>query len=75
VLVLQTGVYSTLDQLYADLNLVFENAKQYNADESVIYKVTSHSKHRRLIGADAAFLYFDTLICNLLLITLKHNLI
>ena len=25
----------------ADLNLVFENAKKYNADESNIYKVNS----------------------------------
>jgi hypothetical protein len=37
--VLQTGGYAGLDDLYADLNLVFENAKRYNADESIIFKV------------------------------------
>ncbi|XP_053378046.1 protein polybromo-1-like isoform X6 [Mercenaria mercenaria] len=35
---LKTGGYAGLDDLYADLNLVFENAKRYNADESIIFK-------------------------------------
>ncbi|XP_069101019.1 protein polybromo-1-like isoform X15 [Argopecten irradians] len=30
--------YRSLDKLTADINLVFENAKQYNADESKIYQ-------------------------------------
>ena len=37
---LQKRLYVDLDEIAADLNLVFENAKKYNADESNIYKVT-----------------------------------
>ena len=36
----QKRLYVDLDEIAADLNLVFENAKKYNADESNIYKVT-----------------------------------
>lgn len=36
----QTGYYTGLDHLAQDLNLVFENAKRYNADESIIYRVS-----------------------------------
>ncbi|XP_052781676.1 protein polybromo-1-like isoform X8 [Mya arenaria] len=35
---IKSGYYNSLDQLYTELNLVFENAKQYNADESIIFK-------------------------------------
>ena len=35
----QNGRYQELDELAEDLNLVFENAKQYNLEESKIYKV------------------------------------
>jgi len=35
----QNDRYSDLDALAADLNLLFDNAKQYNREESKIYKV------------------------------------
>ena len=35
----QKRLYVDLDEIATDLNLVFENAKKYNADESNIYKV------------------------------------
>lgn len=38
---LQNGRYSTLEEVGTDLELMFENAKRYNMDESKIYKVRS----------------------------------
>lgn len=35
---LKNHEYETLDQLEADLNLMFENAKRYNVPNSAIYK-------------------------------------
>lgn len=36
----QSGQYTDLDHLAGDLDLVFENAKRYNMDESKLYKVS-----------------------------------
>ena len=38
--IFQTAYYTGLDHLAQDINLVFENAKRYNADESIIYRVS-----------------------------------
>lgn len=42
--------YPTLDHFMRDVELMFENAKQYNTDESVIYKdaITLQAEGRRL---------------------------
>ncbi len=37
--VFQCNQYSDVDTMASDMNLVFENAKQYNMDESKLYKV------------------------------------
>ena len=36
---LQDGQYETLDDLANDMDLLFENAKHYNVDESRLYQV------------------------------------
>ena len=35
----QKQKYESLDELAADMNLIFDNAKHYNTDESSLYKV------------------------------------
>lgn len=34
--------YISLNEMAADMNLMFENAKEYNADESKIFEVKFH---------------------------------
>ena len=40
-LYLQTNQYQTLRECASDINLIFENARKYNQDESTIYKVSA----------------------------------
>ena len=35
----QFNQYRSLEEVAADLNLVFDNARQYNADDSLLYQV------------------------------------
>lgn len=35
----QFNQYRNLEEVAADLNLVFDNARQYNADDSLLYQV------------------------------------
>ena len=35
--------YKSLNEMATDLNLMFENAKEYNADESKIFQVCYHT--------------------------------
>ena len=35
--------YNSLNEMASDLNLMFENAKEYNADESKIFQVNTCS--------------------------------
>lgn len=41
-LYLRTSQYQTLRECASDINLIFENARKYNQDESKIYKVSAH---------------------------------
>ena len=37
----QTGKYKTLEMLVSDLDLMFDNAKTYNVEESRLHKVVT----------------------------------
>lgn len=40
----QFNQYRNLEEVAADLNLVFDNARQYNADDSLLYQVLPRKK-------------------------------
>ena len=44
--------YRSLNEMAADLNLMFENAKEYNADESKIFQVSVLISHASMLLED-----------------------
>ena len=48
---LQNNRYASVEDLALDLDVMFENAKKYNRDESQLYKVTLLVPVRLVINA------------------------
>ncbi len=48
VLVFQNGVYQSIEKLAKDLEVLFSNARQYNSDDSKLYKVRLYTKAETL---------------------------
>lgn len=73
---MKNGEYESLEQIDADLSLMFENAKRYNMPNSSIYKRAFRLQQivqvcvHRLIFKKIVFIYFFNHMSNSLLISL-----